>query len=115
MVVSNREFGFQQDTLITGFRLGAQNRALLATLTLGVDSMPVQYFDPDAARTVKLPLAAPNNRVWILVNLDAVFAITVTDDADAAIAGGTIAAGQTGWYQKVGAVFLKMGEMPIPA
>jgi len=113
MSVSNQEFGLSQDEYITGFRLGWENRIITPNI-IPVDAMPVQYLNPVGAMTVKLPLAAPNGRVWFLSNQSAQV-VTVTDSADAAIAGGTLASGQTGVYQKVGAVYLKMGEMPIPA
>jgi hypothetical protein len=112
MSVSNNRWGHSHNEFVTGFRMQAQIRTLAADATLAVDAAPVLYIDPGgAARTVKLPLAAPEGKVQIIVNTaDAAEAITVTDSADAAIAGGTIAQNQTAIYQKVGAVWLKMME-----
>lgn len=113
MSVSREDFGFSQDRFNTGLRLGWEDRITTPNI-LPVDAMPVQYLAPVGAMTVKLPLAAPNGRIFILVNTVAQV-ITVTDSADAAIAGGTLATSQTGWFQKKGAVWVKFAENPVPA
>lgn len=112
MSVGREDFGQVQDQFITGLRLGSEAKVLAATYILPLNSMPVQYLDANGAgRIVKLPLAAPEGRVQIIVNTAAgAFALTITDDLDAAIAGGTLLQNQQGIYHKRGAVWVKMFE-----
>lgn len=113
MTVSRKDFGQSQDQLFTGWRLGHETRITTPNV-IPVDAMPVQYLNPVGAMTVKLPLAAPNGRMFILTNISAQI-ITVTDSADAAIAGGTIIAAQSGVFQKRDAVWMKLGELVLVA
>lgn len=121
MSVGREDFGQVQDQLITGFRLASESKVLAANYILPVNAMPVQYFDnAGVARTISLPLACPEGRIWIIVNDAGAAALTIQDDAAGAIlspGGGasTIATGQTGWFQKKGAVYKKMGEFLISA
>jgi hypothetical protein len=112
MSVSRKDGAQSQDMFITGLRLGSEAKVLAATYILPVNSMPVQLLDANGAgRIVKLPLAAPEGRVWILVNTAAgAFALTITDDVDAAIAGGTLLQNQQGMYMKRGAIYVKIFE-----
>lgn len=59
--------------------------------TLTDASLPIQSFDPDAARDVNLPASATTNHPFWIVNRDATFALTVKNSGGTTIT--TVSAG----------------------
>ncbi len=81
--------------------------------TLTDASLPIQVFDPDAARDVSLPAEASTNHMFYIMNIDAVFTLTIKDDSPATI--GTIPAGQSAMIFSDGVRWKMAGGTPVPA
>jgi hypothetical protein len=116
MSVTNRRDARDENVKIQyGFRLAHESRAVAdtAVTVLGETAPPVQYFTPSGTgpAVVRLPLAAKDGTVFIVVNLAAATnAITLTDDAGTPVTIGTIEADSTMWAHKVGAAYRLLGD-----